>query len=115
MTKFMYLFRGGEAGMGELSPEESQAHMEKWKTWMGQLAQDGKLVDGLPLARGGAQVHKRGDMVVDGPYAEGKEIVGGYLIVNAETLDQAVDLSKGCPIFDNDGTVEVREILSMGG
>ena len=113
MTKFMYLFRGGDASMKEMSPEESQAHMEKWKTWMGQLAQDGKLVDGLPLARGGKQVEKSGSIVVDGPYAEGKEVVGGYLIVNADSIDQAVEISKGCPIFENDGTVEVREILSM--
>ena len=113
MTKFMYLFRGGDARMAEMSSEESQAHMEKWKSWMGGLAQSGNLIDGLPLAREGKQVRNGGALVTDGPYAEGKEIVGGYLIVNAENLDQAVEISKGCPIFENDGQVEVRELLSM--
>lgn len=109
----MYLFRGGDARMAELSPEQSQDHMAKWKTWMGQLAQDGRLIDGLPLSRDGKQVQQAGAVVHDGPFTEGKEVVGGYLIVNAENIDEAVELSKGCPIFENEGSVEVREILSM--
>lgn len=112
MTKYMYLFRGGDARRAQQSPEEMQAHMELWKKWMGELAQNGKLVDGLPLGNDGKQV-KKGGVVHDGPFAEGKEIVGGYLIVNAESLDEAAEISKGCPIFEHDGHVEVREIMSM--
>ena len=113
MTKFMYLFRGGDARRAQQSPEEMQAHMEVWKTWMGQLAGDGKLVDGLPLGQDGKVVASAGSAITDGPFAEGNEIVGGYLIVNAETLGDAVEISKGCPIFEHEGTVEVREIMSM--
>lgn len=113
MTKYMYLFRGGDAARIESSPEEMQAHMEKWKAWMGNLASEQKLVDGLPLSKEGKTLSGADKVIHDGPFAEGKEIVGGYLIVNAENLDEAVEISKGCPIFEHEGTVEVREIMNM--
>ena len=113
MTKFMYLFRGGNERMAELSSEEKQAHMQAWGAWMKGLGEKNILIDGLPLSSAGKQVSKRGAVVSDGPYTEGKEIVGGYLIVKAASLDDAVEISKGCPIFENDGMVEVREILNM--
>lgn len=113
MSKFMYLIRGGGEAMAAMSSEEKQKHMELWKTWMSGLAEKGKLVDGLPLSDEGKRIVGRNKMVSDGPYAEGKEIVGGYIIVNAKDIDEAVELSKGCPIFENDGETEIREILSM--
>ncbi len=114
MAKYLYLFRGGDARRIQESPEEMQVHMEKWKTWMSGLAEKGQLIDGLPLSKEGKQVLKGGEVVHDGPYAEGKEIVGGYLMVNADDFDGAVEISKGCPIFEHDGQVEVREIMNMG-
>lgn len=113
MSKFLYLFRGGDAAMAELSPEARQEHMQKWGAWMQGLAQEGKLVDGLPLERGGKIVEQGGDVIHDGPFAEGAEMVGGYLIVNAENLDAAVEISKGCPIYEAGGSTEVRGISSM--
>ena len=113
MTKYMFLFRGGDAEREQLSPEAMQAHLQEWGKWMKGLAENGKLVDGLPLSRDGKQVKKGGKVVTDGPYAEGKEMVGGYLIVNAKSLDDAVEISKGCPVFQHDGEVEVREIMEM--
>ena len=113
MTKYMYLFRGGDARRAALSPEQMQEHMEIWKKWMGGLAESGTLVDGLPLGSEGKQLSEGGDVVTDGPYAEGKEVVGGYLIVNADSLDQAAEIAKECPIFEHDGHVEVREIMNM--
>lgn len=113
MKKFMYLFRGGYNRMQEMSPEEKQAHMQKWGAWMKSLSEKGILVDGLPLSREGKRVKDGGKMVHDGPYPEGKEIVGGYLIVNASDMGEAVKISKECPIFETTGEVEVREILNM--
>ncbi len=113
MSQFLYLFRGGDA-MENLSPEETQAHMEKWKTWMGGLAEQGKLAGGLPLAKTGKQVVNKGSLVTDGPFAEGKEVVGGYLMVNADTIEDAVAISKECPLFEgNNANIEIREILEM--
>ena len=114
MSKFLYLFRGGDGRMEELSAEEKQNHMQEWRDWMGQLAQQGAFIDGLPLGREGKVVKGNDKVVTDGPYVEGKESVGGYLMVNADNLEQATELSKGCPIFKWDtGKVEVREIMDM--
>lgn len=109
----MYLFRGGHDQLTQLSPEESQAHMQKWGAWMGELSEKGILVDGLPLGRDGKRIEGSSKVVSDGPYAEGKEIVGGYLIVNAENMDSAMEISMDCPLFENDGDLEIREIMSM--
>ena len=114
MTKYLYLFRGGDARRLDQSPEEMQEHMQKWGVWMQGLAEKGTLVDGLPLAKEGKVVSQKGETITDGPYAEGAEIVGGYLIVNANSLDEAVEISMGCPIHEHEGIVEVREIMSMG-
>ena len=113
MSNFLYLFRGGDAEWKQQPPEVVQAHMQKWGAWMGGLKEQGKLVDGLPLSGEGKVVEKAGDVITDGPFAEGAEVVGGYLIVSADGLDDAVEISKGCPIFDHNGNVEVREIMSM--
>ena len=100
--------------MSSFSPEDMEAHMGEWKTWMGGLAQAGKLAGGLPLSKEGKQVISSNKVVTDGPFTEGKEIVGGYLIVNAENMDEALEISKGCPIFINEtANVEIREILDM--
>ncbi len=113
MSNFLFLFRGGDAEWLEQSPEEMQKHMQKWGAWMGSLKEKGQLVDGLPLAKEGKVVHKAGEVITDGPFAEGSEVVGGYLIVTADNQNGAVEISKGCPIFERGGNVEVREIMSM--
>ena len=113
MAKYLYLFRGGDHKMAEASPEERQEHMQKWGVWMQGLAQKGKLVDGLPLAKPGKVVEKSGEVIHDGPFAEGTEVVGGYLIINAESLEEAVQISTECPIYENNGSTEVREIMNM--
>ena len=116
MSNFLYLFRGGDEAFDALSQEEKQAHMQVWGTWMEGLREKGHLLDGLPLSKEGKVVKNRGGIVTNGPFAEGSEMVGGYLIVSADTIDQAVEISKGCPIFDYAGSfVEVREIMSMDG
>lgn len=100
--------------MAEMSPTEVEAHMDEWRVWMEGLAEKGQLIDGLPLKAEGKQVSKGGSAVTDGPFAEGAEIVGGYLMVNATSLEEATEMSKGCPILDaEDGHIEVRGIADM--
>lgn len=113
MEKFMYLFRGQEDRQSNQTQAQTEEHMKKWGAWMGQLAQDGKLVGGEPLHTVGKQVNGTAKTVTDGPFVEAKEVVGGYLIVNAKDIDDAVELSKGCPIFEHNGKVEVRQIQKM--
>ena len=114
MEKFMLLFRGGEHHA--YNQEVSQAakdNMQKWINWMQALAEKGSLVGGEPLQPTGKQVNGTKKVVSDGPYAEAKEIIGGYLIVNAKDINEAVEISMGCPIFDENGKVEVRQLQNM--
>ncbi|MDQ3109096.1 MAG: YciI family protein [Bacteroidota bacterium] len=114
MKEFLYIFRGGQALAGS-SPEVMQHHMGKWMTWMENMAKTGKYVGGQPLEGGGMVISGSKMTRTDGPYAEGKEIVGGYLIVKAADLAEAVLLSKECPVYDYEGSVEVRpiQVLNM--
>jgi hypothetical protein len=111
MEKFMYLFRGG--GRLNQSPEEWQGQMQKWYQWIASLQADGSYVNGDPLQAGGTQVRGRDKVVTDGPFTEAKEMVGGYIVVNARDMDHAVEISKGCPIFDENGQVEIRAVQKM--
>lgn len=110
MTDFLYLYRGGDSGH---SPEEVQKTMEKWMAWFGDLGAKGKLKSGgEPLERTGKVVKKR-TTITDGPYAEVKDLVGGYSIIQAKDIDEAAMLAAGCPIFDAGGFIEVRPIMQM--
>ena len=108
MEKFMFLFRGGIDH--NASPEAMQAQMQKWGQWMQTLSKDGTMLAGEPLQNEGKQVSGNKKVVTDGPFVEAKEMVGGYIIVNAKDLNHAVEISKGCPIFETDGRVEVRPV-----
>jgi hypothetical protein len=111
MSEFVYLYRGGESGR---SPEKIQQMMQKWMTWLKQLSESGHIKDqGHPLDPSGRLVKGKQKTVTDGPFAEAKDVVGGYTLVEARDLEQAVELSKGCPIFENDGAVEVRPVMKM--
>ncbi len=109
MTDFLYIFRGGES-MGGLSAGERQANMQKWMAWMKELGAKGHFKSGEPLEDEGKTVRGRSKIVTDGPYAEAKDLVGGFLLVSARDLAEATELAKGCPIFERDGSVEVRQV-----
>jgi len=111
MTDFIFLYRGGEqAG----SPEQMQKTMQAWMTWMQELGKQGHLKDrGQPLERTGKMVTGKQKAITDGPYPESKDIVGGFSIVQARDLEHAAELSRGCPIFEMGGGVEVRPIRKM--
>lgn len=113
MKDFMFIIRGGHDIGATKSPEEMQAHMQDWQKWMGGMAEEGKLVGGQPLASEAKSLINSGTQIVDRPLAEGKELVGGYIIVKATSLADATELAKGCPGFEHDCTVEVREISAM--
>jgi hypothetical protein len=112
MNDYVFLYRGADRGG---SPEEMQRRMQKWVTWMKELAEQGHLKDrGHPLERSGKTVRGRQKTVIDGPFAEAKDAIGGYTLVQAGDLEAAVEMSKGCPIFEAEtGTVEVRPVLAM--
>lgn len=111
MNDYLYVFRGGMDP--NASPAEMQANLGKWGAWIEDLSKRGVFVAGQPLAREGKVIAGAGKVVTDGPYAEAKDLVGGYLIVKSETLAGAAELSRGCPIFESGGSVEVRPISKL--
>jgi hypothetical protein len=111
MKDYVFLFRGG-LNFATAAPEELQQALIKWKTWIDELTKDGRYNGGERLLRNGAVVKGNQRQVVDGPYSAG-EIVGGYISIKAADLKEAIEISKGCPIFNYDGVVEIREVAKM--
>jgi len=97
-----------------MSPEQIQQTMKKWMDWKDTLEKNGHIQPlGERLDVTGKVVKGKARAVTDGPYVEVKDFIQGYMIVEAKDIDQAVELAKGCPILESDGTVEVRPFLSM--
>ena len=113
MKDYMFLFIGGHENMKELSPEQMQAHMGKWTQWISEMSQQGIFKAGNPLDGEGKTLSGAEKLVTDRPLAEAKELVGGFIIIEADSLDSATEVAKGCPIFENGGRVEVRAIREM--
>jgi len=111
MEKFMLLFRGGDTHIHNAKDsKETMEYIQSWTTWMQGLGQQGKLTGGDPLKTTGKQVIGKNKIVTEGPYMEANVMVGGYLLVNAKDMEEAVEISKGCPIFLENGAVEIRPI-----
>jgi hypothetical protein len=91
-----------------------QKTMEKWRAWFKELGEKGHLKDiGHPLENRGKVVQGKQKSVTDGPFAEAKDVVGGFTLIQAQDLERAVELSKGCPILEAGGSVEVRPIQAL--
>jgi len=111
MANFLYLFWYKGGNPPKMSSEEMQQLTQKWITWVKGLGEQGHLVNrGESLEFGGKLISGKKQVVKDGPYAEAKDVVGGFTVIKAKDIDEAVKLSKGCPIFESDGMVEVRPI-----
>jgi hypothetical protein len=113
MKEFMMIFRN-EKKPGDVMPsvEQMQAMMSLWQKWIKSVAEKGRYSGTNRLLPEGKTV-RPGDIVTDGPYTEAKEVVGGYLIVKAQTLDEAVEMAKSCPIYSFGGNVEVRTVMPI--
>ena len=116
MSQFLYLYRMPEAARQQAmgTPEQAQQNMQRWMAWMKELDAQGHLKDrGQPLERTGKVVRGQQKTVTDGPFTEAKDLVGGFTIVEARDIDEAVQLSRGCPILEGGGSVEVLPVMPM--
>ena len=112
MAAFMLIFRNSNPL--ERSPEQMQQDMQKWIAWFDGLTKAGVYKgQAAPLEPAGKVVRGSRKTVSDGPYAEAKDLVGGYAIVEAKDLEAAVDIARGCPTYERDGVVEVRPVRVM--
>ena len=109
MANFLFVYRGNPEAMATMPPEQIQQHLDKWRAWIGQAMQEGWMLDpGDALQREGKVVGPK--VVTDGPFVEAKEVVGGFSILQADSMDAAAKLAKGCPGLLTGGTVEVRQL-----
>jgi hypothetical protein len=112
MSEFTFLFRGRGDTSG--SHEQRQKHLEQWVAWFKDLGAKGHVKDpGNPLEETGKVVRGKQKDVNDGPYAEAKDVVGGYILIEANDLQHAAELAKGWPILEVGGSVEVRPIQKL--
>jgi hypothetical protein len=114
MDEFVLLFRLDIITKdAQPSPDQLQVYMKQYQDWVGGIAAQGKFIGGKGLSTEG-RVLKSNDVVTDGPFAEIKESIAGYIMIRAENFEEAVSLAKACPILNGAGnSVEVRKIVAV--
>jgi hypothetical protein len=113
MTEFVFLFRSDDAAQDEAlgTPERAQKSLQRWLSWIRELESGGHLKDpGQPLDRSGRVVRGKDQVVTDGPYVEAKDMVLGFIVIEARDIAHATELSRGCPIVKGGGSVEIRPV-----
>ena len=115
MDEFILIFRHEDGGK-IASPEQMQVWMKQTMDWIGTITAKNKFVVGNGLPFQDARVVHHNRVVTNGPFGEIKETIGGYIIVKADSVEEAVEFAKGCPVLQGDGnTVEVRKIAKGDG
>jgi len=115
MDEYILMLRH-EDGNKVASPEQIQVWMKQTMDWIGSISAQNKFVGGNGLLFPDARVVKSHNVVTDGPFGEIKETIGGYMIVKADSVDEAVEFAKGCPVLQGEGnSVEVRRIAKKDG
>jgi hypothetical protein len=115
MDEFILIFRH-EDGNTVASPEQIQIWMKQTMDWIGTITAKNKMVGGNGLPFKDARVVRHNNVVTNGPFGEIKETIGGYIIVKADSVEEAVEFAKGCPVLQGDGnSVEVRKIAKRDG
>lgn len=111
----MLIFRH-EDGKKVASPEQIQVWMKQTMDWIGGIAAQNKFSGGNGLPFDDSRVVRPNNVVTNGPFGEIKETIGGYVVVKADSVDEAVEFAKGCPVLQGEGnSVEVRKIAKKDG
>lgn len=114
MKEYILLFRHENVN-GKVSPEQIQEWMKQQMDWVNSISAKGKFISGTGLLFDDAKVVNHKKVVTNGPFGDIKETLGGYIVVKAESADEAVEFAKGAPILQGEGnTVEVRQIIQHG-
>lgn len=117
MSEFILLLHESPADFASVSADEIQAIIQEYTDWRVKIAAEGRLAGANKLKdEGGRHLsrHNHEFRVVDGPYTEAKEVMGGYFIIKATSYDEAVEISKQCPHLKYGGWIELREIEQLG-
>ena len=107
----MLIFHGGMHA--DQSPEQMQAQMGKWMAWIDKLAKTDQYVAGEPLLPGGKLITGKKKTVTDGPYTEGKEVVGGFFLIKAKDISEAIRICDDYPDYEYGGSIQVRQVMKI--
>jgi hypothetical protein len=111
--KYIAIFREPDGRVEAHSESAIIIHQENWKNWFERWGKAGKLNGGSGLTLTGRTIKNNGDNISNDIHKVGKEIVGGYILLNTDDLDEATEIIKSCPIFEFDGYAEIRELVAM--
>jgi hypothetical protein len=115
MDEFILIFRH-EDGNKVASPQQIQIWMKQTMDWIAGITAQNKFISGTGLLFGDARVVHHKKVVTNGPFGDIKETIGGFIIVRADSADEAAEFAKGCPVLQGEGnTVEVRKIAKRDG
>jgi hypothetical protein len=105
-----------EDGKKIASPEQMESWMKQTMDWIGGIAAQNKFVGGTGLLFDDAKVVRPNNLVTNGPFGEIKETIGGFITVKADSIEEAVEFAKGCPVLQGEGnSMEVRRIARNDG
>lgn len=111
MNRYMLILFENQDIYDEFSPEEMQKEIERHNKWIRELGDH--YVSGEPLEKAAKTVRGKETVVTDGPFVESKELVSGFYIIKAESLEEATKMAKGCPVLRLGGSAEVRQVMEM--
>lgn len=111
-TAYMLIFRDtSPAAYAAMTPEQTSQCLDDWNAWYDGLVAEGRMHHGHPLqAKGRIVSGTRGEKVVDGPFVEAKEVIGGYFLISADSLEEATRIAQACPNLKHGMEVEVRPV-----
>ena len=115
MDEFLLIMRHDD-GKKVALPEQMQIWMKETMDWIGSIAAQNKFVGGTGLPFEDARVIRSGNVVTNGPFGEIKETIGGFITVKADSIEEAVEFAKGCPVLQGEGnSMEVRKVSKKDG
>jgi hypothetical protein len=113
MANFLFVYRQDPVNSGRMTPEARQQHTQKWQVWLNEGIRKGWLVNAGDGLTNEGRVVDDAKVVTDGPFVESKEIVGGFSMVQAGSLEEAAEIAKGSPCLLIGGSVEVRPLMGF--
>ena len=111
MNKYMLILFEEPGGYDDMTPEDYQKEFEAHGKWIEELGEH--YDSGEPLEQPAITIRGADKVVTDGPFLEAKELAGGFYIIKANSLEEAAELAKGCPVLRLGGSIEVREVMKM--
>ncbi len=116
MKDFLLILRTEGSVWSDLSPEQLQHHIKNGGAYIGKLMQESKLKSANPVDKGSRIVTAANGVLKDGPFNESKEVIAGYFLIEAKDMDEAVEIAKANPIFNDIPTkIEVHPMMPVGG